>query len=223
MSHIDEIRQEIKKIAQEGQEVEKKVLDYTQKSFSKTMKSVGEKSADMTQSTKDILEGVEKGLADANHESREILAKVSAGLVDVTRDISGQTLEAVHSYAQDAKQMMEKALKKSDGEIEKIEKSAKEGMEKAHAKLYQQTQDVLLQVETVSKAIYDYSTHKATELGQTIAPKMEETSNKAHAYAKELEAQGKEFSKTFLSHSKEKTANWLRKMAALLDDKKPKG
>lgn len=222
MSDDTKIREDIKKIAQESKEVEKDVTAYVKKEFSAVLENAKEKATDIHEATKNMLVAVEQGLSDAGHESSELLGKAAEGIVDVTRDISGQTLEAVRSYADDAKKVMDQALEKHGGEIEKIEHTAKEGMEDAQLKLYAQTQKVLAQMETVGKAVFDYSVVKASELGEAVTPKLEETANKAHAYAKEAEAQAADYSKTFLSHSKEKTASWLRKLASMIEDKQDK-
>jgi len=217
MTDRAKIKDDIQKIANDSKEIEKDVVAYVHKASTELHDKSREEVLDIYAATGNLLIGVEDGLKAAGHESAEIIAKAANVIVDVTSDISKQSLEAAQSYAQSAKSAVETAVEAHKGEFEHIEEATKEGMKDAHSKLAAQTRHVLEQMETVSKAVYDYSVEKAHELDEAVAPKVQAAADKSRVYAKETEQHAAEFSKNLLHHSQEKTATWLRKLASLVE------
>jgi len=216
MTDRQKFREDINRMARAGKDVEKDIVEYTKEEYSLVLEQSKEKTTNVGVAARHMLDDVEAGLKEAGHESAQILEKSAEGIVDITHDITQQSLEAVRSYADSAKEGVDKALKKTKGDIEDVEDATKQEMKDAHSKLYQQTRHVLGQTETVAKAVYDYSVEKASELGETAAPRLKEAAEKSRVYAKESEEQASAYSKQLLHHSQEKTAKWLRKLADLV-------
>jgi Na+/phosphate symporter len=216
MTDRQKFREDIHKIAKDSKEVEKDVVAFAKKEYAVMLEQAREKGTNISTATRHMLDDVEIGLKEAGHDSADILTKTAEGLVTITRDITGQSLEAVRSYADSAKSLMNRALEKSEGKIDKIDEGTKTKMEEAHSKLHEQTLHVLGQMETVGKAIIDYSAEKASELGETAGPKLKQTAEKGREYAVEAEQQAAAYSKKLLHHSQDSAAKWLRKLADLV-------
>jgi len=221
MTDRQKFREDIHKIVQDSKEVEKDVVALAKKEYAVMLEHAREKGTDIRIATRYMLDDVEIGLKEAGHDSADILAKTAEGLVSITRDIAGQSLEAVRSYADSAKSLMNKALEKSEGEIDRVDEGAKTKMKEAHSKLHDQTLHILGQMEAVGKAIVSYSTEKAAELGETAGPKLKETAEKGREYTAEAEEQAAAYSKKLLHHSQDSAANWLRKLADFVAPNEP--
>jgi len=221
MTDRQKFREDINRMARASKDVEKDVVDHVKKEYVLVLEQAKEKTTDIGVVTRHMLDDVEAGLSEAGHESAEILAKAADGIVDVTRDITQQSLEAVRSYADSAKAVLNKALDKSGGVIEEIEDATKQEMKDAHSKLYQQTRHMLEQTEVVGKAVYEYSAEKAGDLGEAAAPRLKEAAEKSRTYAKEAEEQAAAYSKQLLHHSQETASKWLRKLADMVKPDEP--
>jgi|GEM_PF-3265770 len=218
----DRIKQDIRKIAEDSKDVEKDISVYVKKQFDEKLEKAGSVASDVNASARQMLEGVADGLTEAGHKSSDLLVKVAGILVDETQEITRKSVEVARQHAASARAAMDKALEETKGDVGKLAEHTKSEMQQAHSELYNKTRDMLGKMETVSKAVYDYSSEKAQQLGDKAGPKLKDISQKAVSATEEAEKSAALYSEKFLQHGQEKTAGWLRKLAGLVEpDKKP--
>ncbi|MFK5915231.1 MAG: hypothetical protein QM484_12740 [Woeseiaceae bacterium] len=212
MSIKEHVTQEVKKIAVEGKAVDDKVIAFVKSDFHQTLADCEKTGHSIKQATQDTLEGVQTGLKAAGHKTEDIVSKSADGIVDVTRDITTQSLDAVRSYADDAKALLNKAVEKSFDTMDKVEAKTKAKMEKAHDDLQERTIAEKQRLAEISEGIIEHAESKTHEMNNATRSALHKSAKRSKTYLNALVDASEKHSKALLHHSHAKVSDWLGKL-----------
>ena len=212
MSVKEHVTQEVKKIADEGKDVDTRVVEFVKDDFRKTLVDCEKTGHSIKEATGETLEGVSAGLKVAGHKTGDILSQSAAAIVDVTHDITAKSLDAARNSADDAKALLDKAADKSFDGMDKMEAKTRSGMEKAHAALQEKTAAEKQKLHEVSEAIKEQAENKTHELSDATRTALHDSAEKSKAHLKMLTDASEAHSKKLLHHSHAKVAEWMGKL-----------
>jgi len=180
--------------------------------FRKTLADCEKTGHSVKEATKDTLEGVQDGLKAAGHKAGDVVAKSADAIADVTHEITVQSLDVARSYADDAKDLFDKAVAKSSDATDKLEAKTKEEMKKTYVSLHQKTIAEKQKLHQVSEGIKAHAENKTHELIDDTRSALHHSAEKSVAHLQALTEASETHSKKLLHHSYAKVSEWLGKL-----------
>ena len=219
MSIKERVKSSVEKIVAKGHKIDDEFIAFIKKDYAKTLDNVGQGMDKVKETTMEYLEGVEEGLKAAGHKSGKLVSNAAEAIVEVSRDLGDRSVEAAGKIAVRAKTALNTALEKSKGSIDSVEEKTKKQMKEAHARIDEAGVAGKARLEGVGEGIKAYAVRKKGDLSDSARQALNRSADSSKELVHKLARSTETHSKELLSHSLDKVAGWLGKLA---DKVKPK-
>ena len=213
MSIKERVKSDVEKIVAKGHQVEGELIVFFKKDYAKTLDHVGQGMDTVKETTLEYLEGVEEGLKAAGHESGKLVSKAAEAIVEVSRDLGNKSVDAAGKIAVEAKAALNVALEKAKGSIDNVGEKTKKQMKDAHVRLNEVGETGKARLKGVGEGIKAYAAQKKNDLSDSARQALSRSADNSKELVGKMTRSTEAHSKELLSHSLEKVAGWLGKLA----------
>ncbi len=215
MSLREDMEKAMKKVVEAGHVEDAEAVAFVKKQFRKTLEHCEETKTSVKAASIEMLEGLKDGLEAGGHESKELLNKAASAMLDVARESGEKTISGARRAADSSKAALDAELGKVHGSIDQVKQKTKDDMKMAYAKLREKTEVEKERLRQMNGAFDTFKENAKEKSHVTLNNAAEESKGALLKF----EQSAREYGEKLLHHSKDKTANWLKKMADKIESK----